>query len=62
MGRGRASGFEQAEPYVAGGLIAAAFCWAAVTLYFFRRHRACVAVAIAMVVVMIAYKLYALGP
>jgi hypothetical protein len=54
--------FEQAQPYVAGGLIAALFCWATVTLYFFRRFRACVAVSGAMVVVMIAYKLWAIGP
>lgn len=54
--------FEQAEPFVAGGLIAAAFCWAAVTLYFLRRYRACVAVAAAMVGVMLAYKLMVLGP
>lgn len=54
--------FERAEPFVAGGLIAAVFCWLAVTLYFFRRYRACIAVSIAMVGVMIAYKLYALGP
>ncbi|HET7460949.1 MAG TPA: hypothetical protein VFJ82_06865 [Longimicrobium sp.] len=54
--------FGQAQPFIAGGLIAAVFCWLAVTLYFFRRHRACVVVSIAMVAVMIAYKLYALGP
>lgn len=54
--------FEQAQPYVAGGLIAAVFCWTAVTLYFFRHFRMCVAVAAAMVVIMIAYKLHAIGP
>jgi hypothetical protein len=54
--------FDRAQPFIAGGLIAAAFCWAAVTLYFFARYRACVAVAAAMVAVMMAYKLYALGP
>ena|SRR3712207_2833746 len=54
--------FDQAEPFVAGGLIAAVFCWAAVTLYFFRRYRACVAVAAVMVAVMLAYKLTVLGP
>jgi hypothetical protein len=53
--------FEQAQPYVAGGLIAAVFCWVSVTLYFFGKHRACVGVAVAQVVVMIAYKLHALG-
>jgi hypothetical protein len=53
--------FERAEPFVAGGLIAAVFCWAAVTLYFVRRYRACVGVAVAMVAVMLAYKLAVLG-
>lgn len=61
MAGGRLS-FDQAEPYVAGGLIAAVFCWAAVTLCFLGRHRACVAVSLAMVAVMIAYKLAVLGP
>jgi len=55
-------GFERAQPFVAGGLIAAVFCWLAVTLYFFRRYRAAIVVSIAMVAVMLAYKLYALGP
>ncbi|HEX2202341.1 MAG TPA: hypothetical protein VHG91_03545 [Longimicrobium sp.] len=50
-----------AEPYVVGGIIAAVFCWAAVLLYFARRPRGSVAVAALTVVVLFAYKLYAIG-
>jgi hypothetical protein len=50
-----------ARPYVVGGLIAAVMCWTAVTLYFFRRFGIAAAVAAATVVVLVAYKLYAIG-
>ncbi len=53
--------FAQAQPFIAGGLIAAVLCWAAVTLYFFRRFRATVAVAALTVVVLLVYKLAVLG-
>jgi dienelactone hydrolase len=52
-----------AEPYVAGVITAAGMCWAAVvTLYFFRRFRIALAVSIASIPVLIAWKLHALGP
>jgi hypothetical protein len=53
--------FVRAEPYVGGGIIAAVLCWIAVTLYFFRRFRASVAVAVLTVVVLLAFKLVVIG-
>ena len=53
--------YAAAEPYVVGGIIAAVMCWAAVTLYFFRRFRVALAVSIASIPVLIAWKLYAIG-
>jgi hypothetical protein len=43
--------------YLTGILIAALFCWLAVTLYFFERHRAAVATSALMIAVLIVYKL-----
>lgn len=50
-----------AEPYVMGGIIAAVFCWAAVLLYFARRPHGSVAVAALTVVILIAYRVHAVG-
>jgi hypothetical protein len=59
--RGGGLTFADARPYVVGAVIAAVLCWMAVSLYFFRRFRLTIAVAAATVVVLLAYKLYALG-
>jgi len=53
--------FVHTGAYVNGGIIAAVFCWIAVTLYFFRRFRASVAVAGLTVVVLLAFKLVVIG-
>ncbi|HEX8904891.1 MAG TPA: hypothetical protein VF771_08640 [Longimicrobiaceae bacterium] len=50
-----------AQPYVTGAIIAAVLCWLAVALYFFRRFRLAAAVSAATVLILLAYKLYALG-
>lgn len=44
------------DPWVVGALTTAVLCWVAVTLYFFERHRAVVALAVATVVVLLAFK------
>jgi fucose 4-O-acetylase-like acetyltransferase len=48
-------------PYVGGALIAACFCWAGVTLYFFRRYRLSVWIALAAVVILLVYKIAVIG-
>jgi hypothetical protein len=45
------------EPFLTGALITALFCWVAVTLYFFGRYRAALAVACVNVAVLVAYKI-----
>ena len=50
-----------AAQYVGGALIAACFCWAGVTLYFFRRYRLSAWLALATVVVLLAYKVMVIG-
>lgn len=50
-----------AAPYVGGALIAAGFCWAGVTLYFFRRYILSVWSAMAAVVILLAYKIAVIG-
>jgi hypothetical protein len=50
-----------AAPYVGGALIAACFCWAGVTLYFFRRHTLCAWMALAAVVILLVYKIAVIG-
>ena len=50
-----------AAPYVGGALIAACFCWAGVTLYFFRRYRASAWIALATVVILLVYKIARIG-
>ena len=50
-----------AAPYIGGALIAVCFCWAGVTLYFFRRYTVSVWTALAAVVILLAYKIAVLG-
>ena len=50
-----------AAPYVGGALIAAFFCWTAVTLYFFRRYTLSVWIALVTVVVLLVYKIAVIG-
>ena len=50
-----------AAPYIGGALIAACFCWAGVTLYFFRRYMLCVWIALAAVAILLVYKIAAIG-
>jgi hypothetical protein len=50
-----------ALPYVGGALIAACLCWLGVTLYFFRRYTLAAWIAIATVVVLLVYKIVAIG-
>ena len=44
------------QPFVAGALVAAVLCWAAVTLFFFARYRATIAVAALTVAALVALK------
>ena len=50
-----------AAPYIGGALIAACFCWAGVTLYFFRRYALAAWIALAAVVILLVYKIAAIG-
>jgi len=50
-----------AMPYVGGALIAACFCWAAVTLYFFRRYALAAWLALANIVILLVYKILLIG-
>jgi hypothetical protein len=51
-----------AEPFITGALLDALLCWLAVTLFFFRRYGSSLVVAVATVIVLFLYKLYAIGP
>jgi len=46
-----------AMPYVGGALIAACCCWVGVLLYFLRRYAAAAWIALATVIVLLAYKI-----
>ena len=46
-----------ASLYVGGALIAVCSCWAAVTLYFFRRYTLSAFVAIATIPILLVYKI-----
>ena len=48
-------------PYVGGALIAACFCRACVTRYFFRRHTLAVWIALAAVVILLVYRIALIG-
>jgi hypothetical protein len=50
-----------AAPYVGGALIAACFCWAGVTLYFFRRYTLSVWIALVAVAILLVYKIAVIG-
>ena len=50
-----------AAPYIGGALIAACFCWAGVTLYFFRRYTLSIWTALTAVVILLAYKIAVIG-
>lgn len=50
-----------ATPYVGGALIAACACWAAVTLYLFRRYALSAWIALGTVPVLLAYKVIVIG-
>lgn len=48
-------------PYVGGALIAACACWAGVTFYFFRRYTVSTWIALAIVPVLLVYKIAIIG-
>ena len=50
-----------AAPYIGGALIGACFCWAGVSLYFFRRYTLCAWIALANVLILLVYKIVAIG-
>ena len=50
-----------AAPYIGGALLAVCFCWAAVTLYFFRRYTLSGWTALAAVVILLVYKIAVIG-
>jgi hypothetical protein len=50
-----------ATPYVGGAFIAACSCWAGVTLYFLRRYTLSAWIALATVVILLAYKIIMIG-
>ena len=50
-----------AMPYVGGAFIAGCSCWVAVTLYFFRRYTLSAWIALAIVAILLAYKIAVIG-
>ena len=52
---------EVAVLYVGGALIAALSCWLAVTLYFFHRYTLSAWIALATIVILLAYKIGVIG-
>ena len=46
-----------AAPYIGGALIAVCSCWAAVSLYFFRRYTLSAWIALATVPILLVYKI-----
>ena len=50
-----------AAPYIGGALLAVCLCWAAVTLYFFRRYTLSTWVALAAVAILLLYKFAVIG-
>ena len=47
--------------YIGGALLAACSCWAAVTLYFFRRYTLSGVIALATIVILLVYKIAVIG-
>jgi hypothetical protein len=58
---GTAFSTRAAALYVGGALIAACSCWAAVTLYFFRRYVLSAWIAMATVPILLVYKIAVIG-
>jgi hypothetical protein len=52
---------EVAMPYVGGVLATACLCWLGVTLYFFHRYTLSAWIALATVVILLAYKIAVIG-
>ncbi len=52
---------EVAMPYVGGALVAACFCWLGVTFYFFQRYTLSAWIALATIVILLAYKIAVIG-
>lgn len=50
-----------AMPYVTGSLLAACSCWAGVTLFFFRRYVVSIWIAAVTVIILLVYKIAAIG-
>ena len=50
-----------AMPYVSGASIAACLCWTGVALYFFRRYTFASWIALATVIILLAYKIAVIG-
>ena len=58
---GTALALAKVGPYITGGLIAALGAWAAVVAYFFGRYRVATGLVVAVVVVMLVYKVVVIG-
>lgn len=50
-----------AMPYVTGCLLAACFCWAGVTFFFFRRYKISIWISVSTVISLLAYKIAVVG-
>ncbi|HXJ96408.1 MAG TPA: hypothetical protein VMT20_26520 [Terriglobia bacterium] len=50
-----------AMPYVTGSLLAAGSCWAGVTFFFFRRYTVSIWIAAVTVIILLVYKIAAIG-
>ncbi|MGH9496587.1 MAG: hypothetical protein ACRD3B_16410 [Candidatus Sulfotelmatobacter sp.] len=50
-----------AMPYVGGALMATCFCWAGVTLYFFRRYTLSAWLTLGAIAVLLVYKVAVIG-
>lgn len=46
-----------AMPYVTGSLLAACFCWASVTFFFFRRYKTSIWISVSTVIILLVYKI-----
>lgn len=46
-----------ATPYVTGCLLAACFCWAGVTFFFFRRYKISIWISVSTVIILLVYKI-----
>ncbi len=58
---GASFSIETATPYILGALLAACSCWAGVTLFFFRRYNFSIGIAGVTVIVLLIYKVTAIG-